>query len=196
MKKIKAEQQDQLLARFVASFEKLDEMVFYDFIEPTVAQLSVGEPNEYEMKRWKPISVTTAPSDLNLVYAKLPARFPPLFERLVLKYRWAEVDLQSYTLLANPPGEDLGGLLGEISKDRGLWDALLPAGYIQFGKGPGVDCDPVCFDLKSRKKNKDCRIVKIDHEEILCNYRVKVVAELAPSFEQLMLDTIRTAGLV
>jgi len=196
MKKIKTEQQDQLLDRFVASFEKLDEMVFDDFIGPIAAQLSVGEPDEFGRKHWKPISVTKAASYLDPVYARLPARFPPLFESLVLSYRWAEVDLQSYRLMANPPGKDLGGLLREISKDAGLWDALLPAGYIQFGKGPDADYDPVCFDIKSRKKNGDCRIVKIDHEEILCNYHVEVIAELAPSFEQLMLDTIRIAGLV
>jgi hypothetical protein len=74
-----------------------------------------------------------------------------------------------------------------------LWKSLIPAGYVQFGKGPDLDFDPVCFDIKSRTKRKDYRIVKIDHEEILCNYRVKVVAELAPSFEQLVLQTIERA---
>jgi hypothetical protein len=32
--------------------------------------------------------------------------------------------------------------------------------------------------------------VKIDHEEILCNNRIKVVGELAPSFRALVLQTI------
>jgi hypothetical protein len=77
-----------------------------------------------------------------------------------------------------------------MSKDRGLWESLIPAGFIQFGKGPDIDYDPVCFDIKKRTKNGDYRVVKIDHEEILCNYRVKVVAELAPSFEELMRQTI------
>jgi hypothetical protein len=72
--------------------------------------------------------------------------------------------------------------------DPGLWNALIPAGFIQFGKGPDVDYDPVCFDIRAR--TGDCRIVKIDHEEILCNNRIKVVAELAPSFEKLVLTTI------
>src|SRR5262249_1728017 len=147
------EYQDQLLDRLVASFERLDEMLFDKYIKPIAPQLWVGTPDYDGWRRWQPIKVSTAPSHLDAIYASLPVRFPPLFENLVLRYRWAEVDLQSYRLLANPPGEDLGGLLGEISKDGGLWDALLPAGYIQFGKGPGVDYDPVCFDLKSRKKN-------------------------------------------
>jgi len=116
-----------------------------------------------------------------------------LFERLVLSYRWTEVDLQTYRLLGNPPGLDLSGLLEGISGDPGLWEALLPAGYIQFGRGPDLDYDPVCFEMKSQSKGRDCRIVKIDHEEILCNYRVKVVTELAPSFRSLVEKTIALA---
>jgi hypothetical protein len=56
------------------------------------------------------------------------------------------------------------------------------------------DYDPVCFDLKSRKKNREFSIVKLDHEEILCNERIKVVAELAPTFEQLVKTTIEVAN--
>ena len=70
----------------------------------------------------------------------------------------------------------------------------MPAGYIQFGKGPGLEYDPVSFDLKSRNKNGDYRIVKIDHEEILCNNRIKLVAELVPSFEHLVRQTIDQAN--
>jgi hypothetical protein len=92
--------------------------------------------------------------------------------------------------MGNPPGAGLERFLREMSKDKGLWEALVPAGYLQFGRGPDIDYDPVCFDLSSRKKNRDMRVVKIDHEEILCNYRVKVVAELAPSFFDLLHDTI------
>jgi hypothetical protein len=100
------------------------------------------------------------------------------------------VDLKIYRLLANPPGPDLSGLLLQISRDPGIWASLIPAGYVQFAKGPDMDYDPVCFDIKSRKTTGECRVVKIDHEEILCNNRVKLVAELAPSFRDLVLQTI------
>jgi hypothetical protein len=68
--------------------------------------------------------------------------------------------------------------------------SLIRNGFIPFGKGPDVDYDPVCFDLTSRKKNADYGIVKIDHEEILCNERIQVVGKLAPSFEELVVPTI------
>ena len=184
---------EELLEKYVATFPRLDEMVVDLVWFPPAGGLVVGDSDLDDFKHWKPLKVETAPTQLEEVYAELPARFPRLFERMVLSYRWAEVDLGTYTLLANPPGPDLNEFFRQISKDPGLWEALIPAGYIQFGKGPDLDYDPVCFDIKTRKQGGDCRIVKIDHEEILCNNRVKVVAELAPSFYQLVLQTIERA---
>jgi hypothetical protein len=176
--------------QFVASFEMLNDMRADEVIDPIAWQLSVGEPDQYGCKTWRPAKIATDASLLEPLYMKLPARFPPLFEKLVLSYRWAEVDLGAYRLRANPPGPDLAGLLGEISKDDFLFQTLIRNGFIPFGKGPDVDYDPVCFDLTSRKKNADYGIVKIDHEEILCNERIQVVGKLAPSFEELVVQTI------
>lgn len=181
----------ELAERFIACFEKLDDMSVFHETDPVGWSMATDEPDEYGFKHWRPIRVETPPECLEPLYSKLPARFPPLFERLVLSYRWAEVDLQLFTLLANPPGVGLNKLFSP--RDHYMWPFLLRAGYIQFGKGSGGDYDPVCFDVSSRKKNRDCRIVKIDHEEILCNDRLKIVAELAPSFEQLVLRVIDEA---
>lgn len=180
-----------LVERFVASFEKLDEMTVSDAIGQ---QLATADRDQHRSGRWRPTKVYTEPSLLDPIYSTVPSRFPPLFERLVLSYRWAEVDLGSYRLLANPPGTRLDALLHEMSKDPIIWNCLLGAGYIQFGKGPDIDYDPVCFDISTQKKNGDYKIVKIDHEQILCHNRVQTVAELAPTFEQLMLDTIDRAN--
>jgi hypothetical protein len=185
--------ESSFVERFIGSFEKLDDMIAWHH-EPVAWELAQGDPDQFGYKHWKPIKVNSALELLEPIYSKLPARFPPLFELLVLSYRWAEIDLKLFRLLANPPGRDLSGLLGEMSKDPHLWNPLLQAGYIRFGKGADMDYDPVCFDISSRKKNRDYRIVKIDHEEILCNNRVKVTSELAPSFQQLMMDSIDRAG--
>lgn len=184
--------QNRLIERFVSVFERYDEMIAARELDPIAWSLAQGEPDTLGFLHWRPARNCCSRSCLEEIYARLPGRFPPLFERLVLSYRWAEVDLGRYRLLANPPGTNLHGLLQQMS-DRGLWDALIPAGFVQFAKGPDLNYDPVCFDMKSRNKRGDCRIVRIDHEEILCNYRVKVVAGLASSFEQLVLDTINGA---
>jgi hypothetical protein len=187
---------DELLEKYVDAFPSLSEMLAHETLFPIAWQLAVGDDDQYGYKRWRPIKLETAPSMLEGIYAKLPARLPKLFERMVLSYRWAEVDLGTYRLLSNPPGPDLSGLLRQMSKASAFWEALLPAGFIQFGMGRDMDFDPVCFDIRTRKQGGDCRIAKIDHEEILCNNRVKVVAELAPSFHTLILQTIELASKV
>ena len=124
----KTEIRDKLLAEgFVSTFEKLDEMAAYEDLDPIVGQLALGAPDKYDRRRWRPLKANTEFSSLEAIYAKLPARFPPLFERLVLSYRWAEVDLQSYWLLPNPPGPGLGGLLQQISTAPKLWKYLREA---------------------------------------------------------------------
>ena len=186
----------ELIDKFIASFEVLAENLdVFETIDSIAAPLAVGPTNEYGQRRWRPIKVQTNLSALDAVYAKLPARFPPLYEQLVLSYRWADADLQRFTLLANPPGDQLSGLLEKITKAKGSWETLIPNGYIQFGRGSDMDYDPVCFDISSRK-NRDYRIVKIDHEELLCNQRSKVVSEIAPSFRALVLQTIERAEAV
>lgn len=187
------EKRDQLVERFVASFEQLDDMAALKEIDQFAWELRTGEPNEFGRIKWRPLRTKADPAMLDMLYTKIPARFPPLFERLVLCYRWAKVDLRLFRLLPNPPGLDLSGLLAEMRGDSAIWQALIPAGYMQFGRGTDIDYDPVCFDIRKRTKRKDYRIVKIDHEQILCNNRIKVVAELAPSFERLMLQTIEIA---
>jgi hypothetical protein len=176
----------ELLRAYVAAFEELDDLLVCHDLDPVaLEELATGEKNHYGLKSWQPASFRTPRPALDEIYTKLPARFPPLYEELVLSYRWAEVDLGTYRLLANPPGSDLLGLLAEILSHEALWDELVPAGYLQFGKGPGVNYDPVCFDFRHPLGNGDCPVVQIDHEEILCNYRVKVVKTLATSFMDL-----------
>ena len=183
-----------LLEQFVGCWEKLDGFSVDGSLDSLASQFSTGEKNEFGDQLWRPIFRATDHSMLEALYAKLPARFPPLYEQLVLAYRWADVDLGSYRLLGNPLGPDLSGLLNKMLKDKFLSTCLLKNGLIPFGKGPDIDYDPVCFDLRSRKKNREFAIVKLDHEEILCNERIKVVAELAPNFEQLVKTTIELAN--
>lgn len=186
----------ELIDKFIASFEFVaKDLSANEILDPIAWQLTCGPANEYGRKPWRPRREQTDVSELQPLYAKLPARFPPLYEQLVLSYRWADVDLQDYTLLANPQGEGLKNLLRCVNGDGHLTPELLKSGYIQFGRAAGGHYDPVCFDIRLRK-NRDYRIVRIDHEEILCNYRIKVVSELAPSFRALVLQTIARAVAV
>ena len=184
----------QLLDQFVACWRKLDGFDLRESIDDLSFNLPPDSPLRAQHHYWRPMRLATDQSMLEAVYAKLPARFPPLYELLVLSYRWLEVDLQLYRLHANPPGPGLSGLLGRILKGEFLSGFLLKNGFIPFGKGTDMDYDQVCFDLTRRMKNGEFEIVKLDHEEILCNERIRVVARLAPSFEQLVRQTIEAAA--
>ena len=145
-----------LVDRFAASFERLSDLTAYEGIDPVAGQLSFGEPDRNGHKRWRPTKVTGDRSSLEQIYRSLPVHFPRLFELLLLSYRWAEVDLRVYTLLANPPGRDLTGFLQQVLRDNALWECLQRERYLQFARGSGGGYDPVCFDTTSRKRNRDC----------------------------------------
>jgi len=108
---------------------------------------------------------------------------------LVLSYRWYRLDVGPVQLLSSLP-PNLDGLVEAITNDNKLFTTLSRGGFVQFGKGSDVDYDPVCFD-SSNLRDGDCRIVKFDHEEILMNDRLVEVAELAPTFRQLVEQLVR-----
>lgn len=186
-------QDEELIDEYVAAFEKLDDCTIWS-ADPITRVFATGDRDEHGYERWRPLQFSTNGADLDQLYEKLPARFPPLYERLILSYRWPEVDLKDYRLLANPFEPGLGALLEQMQNDKALWETLVPHGYVQFGKGPDCDYDPVCFDFRHRQRDGDCRVVKIDHERILCHQTVREVAELARSFRELVLKTIDRAG--
>ncbi len=184
-----------LLAQYIAAFEKLDEL--YAFGVSSSLRVSTDASG---LERWQPRQITTSPFALKALYQGLglPGRgstgFPLLYETLLLSYRWAEVNLGNYRLWANEPATDLSPLLAIMQADKHLSATLLPNGYIPFGQGPHANYDPVCFDFRRRQKNGDCRIVRLDHEAILCDGRVRETAELAPNFRSLVLRTIHMAA--
>lgn len=126
--------------------------------------------------------------DLAPVYARLPARFPDLYEYLLVNYRWETVDLRLLTLLANPGP---AGLLTSLLYDRNLVDFLLPAGLIPFARPPGGDYDPICFDLKHRRGNRDYQVVRVNHEDILSRFRLGSPTPLYETFVELVSGCVR-----
>jgi hypothetical protein len=186
----------ELLARFVGAFELLDDrwVSRADGTEDDMRSVLTAPWDEQGWSHWRPIRTDVPRSAvIEDLGGLLTAPLPSLYEQLIMSYRWAEVDLGRIRLLPNlPPG--LKGLACAIRSDRGIYDALGPAGYFQFARGPGVDYDPVCFDLGMRLHDGDCRIVKFDHEQILCNGRLVKVAEPAPSFKRLIEVVIEDAS--
>jgi hypothetical protein len=88
-------------------------------------------------------------------------------------------------LLANPPGPTLRGLAECIAADPAFVDVLFPLRLVPFGKA-GSSYDPVCFDLASRVSDADCRIVRVEHESVLCDNRVGDTWVVSDSFRSLV----------
>lgn len=116
--------------------------------------------------------------------AGLPNRLPRSFESLLLRYGFPPFDAGGITFFGWE--SESSELFHVLPPNEGtLSELLLPAGYIQIGRPDTGDFDAVCFDLNAPKQNRECCIVRADHEEILCNFRVRIVAELWPSFSNL-----------
>jgi len=179
----------ELLERFIATFSKLDDLLAADPVPP---ELDGGlDDSPWARQKWRPAAIRTDPSDLEQAYLQLPDRFPPLYEQLVLSYRWLEVELDDLVrLIANPPGILLAPLIAGMTKDRLLVDVLFAHGLIPFGRAPGDNYDPVCFDTRRRNADGDCPIVRIEHEAILCQGKLGESSTVSGSFRSLMTDAI------
>lgn len=57
---------------------------------------------------------------------------------------------------------------------------------MQIGRPDTGNFDAICFDLNQKVQNCESRIVQIDHEDVLCNWKVRISGELWPSFVKLM----------
>jgi hypothetical protein len=99
------------------------------------------------------------------------------------------MELKSFWLLPNfPPALD--GLAKAMKSDAVMFRVLTSHGFVQFGRAPQYNYDPLCFDLNSRSPDGDCPIVQFDHEEILIHERLSLIAVLADSFRKLIQQTI------
>jgi hypothetical protein len=191
-----------LIDAFVAEISKREPLRLFrqfslpDGVEPEDVAPLLTEPwhedEDEDVGRWstwRPLRVQTSRDALKALYDALPGPLPPLYEQLILRYHWGEVDLDTYRLLPNFP-PPLDGLIRAIKADAVLFKVLSSNGFVQFGRGPDIDYDPVCFDLRRRLADGDCAIVKADHEEILNHERLRVVGVLAGSFRELIRQTI------
>jgi len=135
--------------------------------------------------RGVPIRPEDNASRLRMFEEKLPKRVPQSFESFLLRYSFPAFDVLGITLFEW--NSDLNKYIVEASAPKNsLSELLIPAGYVQIGRPDTGDFDAVCFDLNRQAQNREYRVVQVDHEEILCNWRVRVTGELWPSFIKLV----------
>jgi len=156
--------------------------------------LRVGGPDKYGQFMW-----SIKESDCDWIQGwfeafdqELHLKFPPSFQSLMSRYAFPAFQCGPVFLHANTGYElqseqDFTWEFKErIFRDKGLVEALFPAGFLQIGNPHETNYDPVCFDTKNRRDDGECPIVQIDHEWILCKSKIEIVEVIAPSFLELI----------
>jgi hypothetical protein len=189
----------ELIDAFVGEFTRGEPLMLFrrsirgamaDDVVPLLIEPWHDEDKEIdEWAKWRPLRIRTSRAALETLYERVPGPLPPLYEQSILSCHWGEVDLDEFRLLPNFP-PPLDGLVSVLRADSVTFRALSSQGLVQFGMGPDVDYDTVCFDLNRRVADGDCAVVKVDHEEILIHERLCVVGVLAPSFRELVHRTL------
>lgn len=135
--------------------------------------------------------------DLAALESRLPGLLPPSFRSMVLRYRFLAFEVKPLWFFGNTGEETTEEWRVALSADKFLSHTLLMHGYVQFARLDTGSYDPICFDTKRGRSDGEYPIVWIDHEGILCNDKILIRGEIAPSladFVQNYLTKVNTYG--
>jgi hypothetical protein len=113
----------------------------------------------------------------------LPRRLPPSFRSLVGRYVFPAFPVGRLQLFGNTGADVDEELAREPFRDPVL-SAVLARGYVQFARPETGAYDPVCFVTGAKAHNNEYRMVIVDHEDALQFSRIRIMAEVAPSFRR------------
>ena len=132
-----------------------------------------------------PVRAETNTIRLSSLESKLPKQLPQSFESLLSRYSFPPFDVLGISFFGWESDSNL--YIQEAQAAKGsLSELLVPAGYVQIGRPETGDFDAICFDFNRQPQNREFAIVQVDHEGILCNWKVRVRVELWPSFMKLV----------
>src|SRR5262252_2216025 len=135
--------------------------------------------------RGVPINPEDNASRLAMLEKKLPKRMPESFESFLSRYSFPTFDVLGIPLFEWE--SDSNKYITEASAPKNSSSELLiQSGYVQIGRPDTGDFDAICFDLNRQAQNRECGVVQVDHEGILCNWKVRLTGELWPSFVKLV----------
>jgi hypothetical protein len=141
--------------------------------------LRIGAPDEAGYYHWK-IRQHDGSAWIDPLMETLPERFPPSYYSLVSRYAFAVIEMSSIRLFANTGQDSQRELSSRLVRDAHLSPFLLQHGFVQIGTDEMIAYDPVCFD--TNRGRREYPLVHIDHESILCDSRIRIMKEIAPSF--------------
>jgi hypothetical protein len=122
------------------------------------------------------------------VEGRLPFRIPPTFRSLIARYvfpRFRSGPLSFYGIGLPHPDSNGDEFRFAIFSDNTIGPFLMKQGLLPFARPADGSYDPVCFDWRGSKRRLEPTVVRVDHEEMLCNDRLRVVSQVAAGFDVL-----------
>jgi hypothetical protein len=118
-----------------------------------------------------------------------PFRLPRSFRSLIARYTFPLFVAGPITLysVGNQGSEEYRSAIF----DAFMWPFLLKERLLPFARPEDGSYDPVCFDYRGSSRRLKPAVVRVDHEEILCHERFRIVEALAESFDALLEETTR-----
>jgi hypothetical protein len=182
-------------------------MKLSDLVDDFVAKMNASE-REYERPEDVPLELRDGDPDdgwtcwkikpfdhearIQELEKRLRLRFPPSFHDFISRYSFPAFEFGPVMLFANTGQDVFWELENKLFLDPNMSPALLKAGYLQIGNPFFYNYDPVCIEAPHH--GGEGRIVQLDHEEILCFKQIEIVAEVAPSFVELLRQLIATSN--
>jgi hypothetical protein len=128
------------------------------------------------------------------VEASFSFRLPASFRSLIARYLFPSFEagpLFLYSVGVLDP-KSTGEEFRYAIFDAIMFRFLLDKGLLRFARPQDWSYDPVCFDFRSANRKSEPAVVRVDHEEILCNDRLRVIETISPAFHELMEDMTRS----
>ena len=153
-----------------------------DEIPPSVA---AGGVDEFGLLPWKIQPIVDTPW-IAEVQSGLPSPLPPSYRSLIARYAFPAFEIDRVFLFANTPEGTTPFELRAKLRDPIAREIMAVRNLVQFGNPRMYDYDPVCFDMSARNRDGEFPIVRVDHEDVLCNRRRWATTKLAASFLELI----------
>ncbi len=116
----------------------------------------------------------------------LPTKYSPSFMSLISRYAFDEFTAGKIAFFANRGSEDSTELINAISRDKIIFKTTIDNGFLHFARPSTGSYDPICFDIRKRRNDKEYPVVRLDHEEILQFERIKVIEPVYSSLYEMM----------
>jgi hypothetical protein len=122
---------------------------------------------------------------INEAQKRLPFALPGCFSILVRNYVFTGFEISRFHHYDNYDGNEDWCWHIALGKDPIIFNVCNRYHFLPVGQPEQGNYDRICLDINRIHKG-DCPVVQLDHEMILQREKIKIVAELAPSYNNLV----------